>query len=197
LKGFFKNIQNLLIVVLVIILLLRSCGGDKDIIGTKISKPTTITKVEIRYDTIQTVVNKYIPKWRDRIVIKTDTILASIDTLAILKDYYAKYVYSDTLMIDTVGYAIINDTITRNSIFSRNVTTNILIPTITQTNTVYINKSEWYWGLNLTGRSSQINYLGGGLLYKSKNKNIYGLGAGVNQNFQPVISASYYMKIGK
>lgn len=196
-KGFFKNIQNLLIVVLVIILLLRSCGGDKDIIGTKISKPTTITKVEIRYDTIQTVVNKYIPKWRDRIVIKTDTILASIDTLAILKDYYAKYVYSDTLMIDTVGYAIINDTITRNSIFSRNVTTNILIPTITQTNTVYINKSEWYWGLNLTGRSSQINYLGGGLLYKSKNKNIYGLGAGVNQNFQPVISASYYMKIGK
>tara|TARA_R110000796_G_scaffold5470_1_gene20410 strand:+ start:1680 stop:2273 length:594 start_codon:yes stop_codon:yes gene_type:complete len=197
LKGFFKNIQNLLIVVLVIILLLRSCGGDKDIISTKISEPTTITKVEIRYDTIQTVVNKYIPKWRDRIVIKTDTILASIDTLAILKDYYAKYVYSDTLMIDTVGYAIINDTITRNSIFSRNVTTNILIPTITQTNTVYINKSEWYWGLNLTGRSSQINYLGGGLLYKSKNKNIYGLGAGVNQNFQPVISASYYMKIGK
>ena len=196
-KGFFKNIQNLLIVVLVIILLLRSCGGDKDIISTKISEPTTITKVEIRYDTIQTVVNKYIPKWRDRIVIKTDTILASIDTLAILKDYYAKYVYSDTLMIDTVGYAIINDTITRNSIFSRNVTTNILIPTITQTNTVYINKSEWYWGLNLTGRSSQINYLGGGLLYKSKNKNIYGLGAGVNQNFQPVISASYYMKIGK
>ena len=196
-KGFFKNIQNLLIVVLVIILLLRSCGGDKDIISTKISEPTTITKVEIRYDTIKTVVNKYIPKWRDRIVIKTDTILASIDTLAILKDYYAKYVYSDTLMIDTVGYAIINDTITRNSIFSRNVTTNILIPTITQTNTVYINKSEWYWGLNLTGRSSQINYLGGGLLYKSKNKNIYGLGAGVNQNFQPVISASYYMKIGK
>tara|TARA_R110001606_G_scaffold390452_1_gene557426 strand:+ start:1011 stop:1604 length:594 start_codon:yes stop_codon:yes gene_type:complete len=197
LKDFFKNIQNLLIVVLVIILLLRSCGGDKDIISTKISEPTTITKVEIRYDTIKTVVNKYIPKWRDRIVIKTDTILASIDTLAILKDYYAKYVYSDTLMIDTVGYAIINDTITRNSIFSRNVTTNILIPTITQTNTVYINKSEWYWGLNLTGRSSQINYLGGGLLYKSKNKNIYGLGAGVNQNFQPVISASYYMKIGK
>ena len=196
-KDFFKNIQNLLIVVLVIILLLRSCGGDKDIISTKISEPTTITKVEIRYDTIKTVVNKYIPKWRDRIVIKTDTILASIDTLAILKDYYAKYVYSDTLMIDTVGYAIINDTITRNSIFSRNVTTNILIPTITQTNTVYINKSEWYWGLNLTGRSSQINYLGGGLLYKSKNKNIYGLGAGVNQNFQPVISASYYMKIGK
>ena len=196
-KDFFKNIQNLLIVVLVIILLLRSCGGDKDIISTKISEPTTITKVEIRYDTIKTVVNKYIPKWRDRIVIKTDTILASIDTLAILKDYYAKYVYSDTLMIDTVGYAIINDTITRNSIFSRNVTTNILIPTITQTNTVYINKSEWYWGLNLTGRSSQINYLGGGLLYKSKNKNIYGLGVGVNETFQPVISASYYIKIGK
>ena len=195
-KGFFKNIQNLLIVVLVIIiLLLRSCGGGKD--STEVSEPTTITKVEIRYDTIQTVVTKYVPKWRDKIIVETDTILASVDTLAILKDYYAKYVYSDTLMIDTVGYAVINDIITRNSIFSRDVTTNILIPTITQTNTVYINKSEWYWGLNLTGRSSQINYLGGGLLYKSKNRNVYGLGVGVNENFKPVISASYYMKIGK
>jgi len=175
---------------------MRSCGRGSNNTITTPSEPTTITKVEIRYDTIQTVVNNYIPKWRDRIIVKTDTILASIDTLAILKDYYAKYVYSDTLMIDTVGYAIINDTITRNSIFSRDVTTNILIPTITQTNTVYINKSEWYWGLNLNGRSNQINYLGGGLLYKSKRKNIYGLGIGVNENFKPIISASYYIKLG-
>jgi len=196
LKDFFKNIQNLLIVVLVIIILLmRSCsGGDEN---TKISEPTTITKVEIRYDTVQTVVEKYVPQWRDRIITITDTIPLKIDTLAILKDYYAKYVYTDTLKLDTIGYAVVNDTITRNTIFSRDVTTNILIPTITQTNTVYINKSEWYWGLNLTGRSSQINYLGGGLLYKSKNKNIYGLGVGVNETFQPVISASYYIKIGK
>ena len=192
-KGFFKNIQTLFIIVLVITLLVRSCGGG----GDTISEPKTITKVEIRYDTIQTVVTKYTPKWRDRIIVETDTILIPIDTLAILKDYYAKYVYSDTLMIDTVGYAIVNDTITRNSIFSRDVTTNILIPTITRINTVYINRNEWYWGLNLTGRSNQINYLGGGLLYKSKNKNVYGLGVGVNENFQPVISASYYMKIGK
>ena len=192
-KGFFKNIQTLFIIVLVITLLVRSCGDG----GDTISEPKTITKVEIRYDTIQTVVTKYTPKWRDRIIVETDTILIPIDTLAILKDYYAKYVYSDTLMIDTVGYAIVNDTITRNSIFSRDVTTNILIPTITRINTVYINRNEWYWGLNLTGRSNQINYLGGGLLYKSKNKNVYGLGVGVNENFQPVISASYYMKIGK
>ena len=195
-KDFFKNIQNLLIgVLVVIILIMRSCGGGSK--NTEISEPTTITKVEIRYDTVQTVVEKYVPQWRDRIITITDTIPLKVDTLAILKDYYAKYVYTDTLKLDTIGYAVVSDTITRNTIFSRGVTTNILIPTITQTNTVYINKSEWYWGLNLTGRSSQINYLGGGLLYKSKNKNIYGLGVGVNETFQPVISASYYIKIGK
>ena len=195
-KDFFKNIQNLLIVVLVvIILIMRSCGGGSK--NTEISEPTTITKVEIRYDTVQTVVEKYIPKWRDRIITKTDTIPSIIDTLAILKDYYTKYIYTDTLKIDTIGYAIINDTITRNTIYSRKVTTNLLIPTITRTNTIYINAHELYWGLGLAGRSSQINYLGGELLYKTTNKQIYGFGLGVNQDFQPVLSGRMYWKIGK
>ena len=149
---------------------MRSCGGGSK--STEVSEPTTITKVEIRYDTVQTVVEKYTPKWRDRIITKTDTIPSIIDTLAILKDYYAKYVYTDTLKIDTIGYAIINDTITRNTILSRNVTTNLLVPTITRTNTIYINARELYWGLGLTGRSTEINYLGGELLYKTKNKQI-------------------------
>ena len=86
-KDFFKNIQNLLIVVLVvIILIMRSCGGGSK--NTEISEPTTITKVEIRYDTVQTVVEKYVPQWRDRIITITDTIPLKVDTLAILKDLF-------------------------------------------------------------------------------------------------------------
>jgi len=193
LKGFFKNIQNLLIIVLVIILLVRSCGGG----GDTISEPKTITKVVVRYDTVQTIVEKYIPRWRDRVITKIDTFSSPVDTIAILKDYYAKYVYTDTLRLGTVGYAVVNDTITRNSIFSRDVATNILVPTITQTNTVFINEREFYWGASVIGRLNQIDYLGGGLLYKTKNKKVYGFGAGINQNFQPVVSASLYWKIGK
>ena len=35
----------------------------------------------------------------------------------------------------------------------------------------------------------QINYLGWELLMRGKNRRIYGLGIGVNENLQPVISA--------
>ena len=92
---------------------------------------------------------------------------------------------------------IINDTITQNLIISRKITPNVLIPTTTITNTVYINNREFYGGLGLQGRTNQLNYLGGELLYKTKNKQMYGFGLGVNQDFQPVMSGRIYWKIGK
>lgn len=192
-KDFFKNIQTLLIVVLVvIILLMRSCSGE----GNEITEPQVVTKVVVKYDTIETIKETYIPKWRTKIVTETDTFQAPIDTLSILKDYYAKYYYSDTLQIDTVGYAIINDTITQNNILARNIKTNILIPTTTITKEIYLNNREFYWGVGLQGRTDQLNYLGGEMLYRNKKKQAYGFGIGVNQDFQPVISGRMYWKIG-
>ena len=117
-KHFFNNIQTLLIVVLVIIvILLRSCNG-----GGNSIEPQVITKIEIKYDTIQTIKETYVPKWKTKVVTEivtetiteTDTFQQPIDTLAILQDYYTKYFYQDTIKIDTIGYAVINDTITRN-----------------------------------------------------------------------------------
>jgi len=176
---------------------MRSCSGGSGGSGVNISEPITITKVEVKYDTIIKYTPKYIPKWKEKIITRTDTVPSLVDTLAILKDYYTKYVYNDTIHIDTMGYAVINDTITRNTIFSRSVATNFLIPITTVTNTVYTNQREFYWGLGLMGRANQINYLGGKLLLRTKKKQIYGLGIGINPNFQPVLSGSMYWKIGK
>ena len=192
-KVNFKNIQTLLIVVLVVVIfLMRSCQGGGDPV-----EPKVITKIEVRYDTIETIKETYIPKWQTKIVTEIDTFQAPIDTLSVLKDYYAKYFYSDTLQIDTVGYAIINDTITRNTILARDIRTNILIPTTTITKEIYLNNREFYWGLGLQGRTDQINYLGGELLYRNKKRQVYGFGLGVNQDFQPVLSGRMYWKIGK
>jgi hypothetical protein len=202
LKGFFKNIQSLLIVVLVIIILImRSCDGGGS--TPTVKEPTTITKVEVRYDTIENVVIKYVPKWKEKIVTITDTIPLEIDTLAILKDYYAKYVYTDTLKLDTIGYAVINDTITRNTIFSRDVTTQLVIPTITQINTKYIYKREFFGGVSLGGllnsvpNESPIQYISGELMYVNRKRNVYGLGLGIDNNFNPIISGRIYWKFGK
>jgi hypothetical protein len=197
LKDFFKNIKNLLIVVLVVFLLFqRGCSSNSDGVEPKI-----ITKVETKWDTITINKIEYVPKWVEKIVTiyENDTIVINtpIDTLEVLKEYYAKNVYVDKIVLDSLGIVTITDTISQNKIFSRSIVSDILIPTTTITSDIYINNREFYWGLNVAGRSSQINYLGGGLLYKSKRKNIYGLGIGVNENFQPILSGSYYMKIGK
>ena len=195
-KDYFKNIKTLLIVVLIIVIYLQK-GCSSTPIETE---PKIITKIETKWDTI--TVNKpvYIPKWKTKVITKyeIDSILVNIpiDTLEVLKDYYSKNVYVDEIILDSLGVVIITDTISQNSIFSRQVTSNILIPTTIVTEEHYINKREFYYGLGLQGRSDQINYLGGELLYKDKRKQIYGLGIGINQDFRPVISGRLYWKIG-
>lgn len=191
-KPYFKNIQNLLIIVLIVLLYLqRSCSS------TPQTEPEVITKIEVKYDTVETVKTNYVPKYITRVETVIDTITTPIDTLEILKNYYAKYFYSDTLQIDTVGYAIISDTVTQNMILARDIRTNLLIPTTTVTKEIYLNNREFYWGLGLQGRSNQLNYLGGELLYRTKTQQVYGVGLGLNQDFQPVFSGRIYWKLDK
>jgi hypothetical protein len=193
LNHLFNNIQTLLIIILIIIIVfLRSCGGKDDC-----SEFEVITKVEVKYDTIKTVKEIYIPKWNDKIITETDTFFGSIDTLDILKDYYSKYFYSDTVKIDTIGYVILNDTITQNNIFSREVRTNVIFPTTTITNNIYSNKLEFYTGLGIAGNLTQLNYVGGEILLRTKKRTIYGLGLGIDQNLQPTLSGRMHWKIGK
>ena len=195
-KDFFKNIQTLLIVALIIVLFFqRSCNKSPIEI-----EPKVITKVETKWDTITIDKPVYVPKWKTKVVTKykIDSILINtpIDTLEVLKDYYAKNVYIDEIVLDSLGIIIITDTISKNSIFSRQVKSDILIPTTRITEQIYLNNREFYYGLGLQGRSDQINYIGGELLYKDKKKQIYGLGIGVNQDFKPVISGRLYWKFG-
>ncbi len=173
---------------------MRQCSGDSTPVEPKI-----ITKVETKWDTVNIVKEVYVPKWKTRIVKEIDSILVNtpIDTLEVLKDYYAKNVFVDEISLDSLGIVTITDTIHKNVIWGRTVKSDILIPTTTITEEIYLNNREFYWGLGLQGRSDQLNYLGGELLYKDKKKHIYGLGIGVNQEFQPVLSGRLYWKIGK
>ena len=191
-KNYFRNIQTLLIVVLAVLLFLqRSCSS------TPKPKPEVITEVEVRYDTIKVTETKYIPKYVEKTVVDIDTFNVPIDTLTILKDYYAKYYYIDTIEIDSLGTIVVSDTVTRNLISKRDVQSNLLIPTTTVNNTVYLNKRELYGGISVSGQPDQINLVGGELLYRNKRKQAYGFGVGVNPDFQPVYTVRMYWKVGK
>ena len=191
-KDYFKNIQTLLIVVLVVLLFLqRSCSS------TPVSEPEVITETVTKWDTISVVKTEYIPKWRTRTETIHDTIPTSIDTVAILKDYYAKYFYTDTIQLDTLGSIVINDTITRNLIAMRDVQSNIFIPTTTITNTVYLYKREFFGGVSVGANQQMIQNINAELLYVNKKRQAYGFGVGLNPDFQPVFTGRMYWKIGK
>ena len=193
-KKYIRNIQTLLIIALIaVILLMRSCDGKSSPV-----EPTVITKVEVKYDTIVKIVPEYVPKWYKKIEYSVDTLLVEkpIDTAAILKDYFATYVYEDVQKLDSLTLTI-KDSVSQNKIASRSISYELLYQTKTITKETYLNNREFYWGLDIKGGINQLNYLGGNILCKTKKKNIYGIGIGVNQQFQPVISGQLCWKIGK
>ena len=195
-KTYFGNIKNIIILVLIIIIIfLRQCSGGG--VEDTPSEPTIITKTETKYDTVTVDKKIYVPKWKTKIVTKIDSILVNtpIDTLEVLKDYYAKNVFIDVVDLDSLGVVIITDTIWKNSIFSRKIKSDIIIPTTTVTQTKYINQRELYWGVGLNGSTKQFNYVGGSLLYRNRKKQAFGLGIGVNDQLQPVISTQFLWKI--
>jgi hypothetical protein len=191
-KKYIGSIQNLLIIILAVVLLYQSQCSKKDPI-----EPEVIVTIETKWDTVNVTQTEYVPKWRTKVVTEHDTIPQDIDTMSILKDYYAKYHYTDTLTLDTLGFLVLNDTISKNSVLSRSFTSNISIPTTTITKEIYLNKREFYWGLGVNGGTSQLDYVGGEFMFKNKQRNMYGIGVGVNQDLQPTISGRMYWKIGK
>ena len=196
-EKYIGNFKNLIILVLIIvIILLRQCSGDG--VENTPSEPTIITKVETKYDTITKEVTKYVPKIVTRIKTEIDTIRLTqkIDTIAILEDYFAKYVYEDFQQLDSLNLTI-RDTISQNKILSRKIFYDLIYPTTTVTETKYINQREFYVGFGLNGTSKQFNYIGGSVLYRTRKKQMFGLGIGLNDQFQPIISTQFLWKLGK
>ena len=191
-KGYFKNIQTLLVVVLAVLLFYQnSCSSTPPV------EPQTITEVVTRWDTLKVATKEYVPKYIRKTIVNIDTFQAPIDTMSILRDYYAKYFYTDTIKVDSLGFIVINDTVTRNLISKRDVQSNIFIPTTTITNTTYLYKRELFWGASISGNQEQIQSINGELMYVNKKRNAYGFGVGVDQNFQPIFTGRLYWKIGK
>ena len=197
-KGYFKNIPTLLVVVLAALLFFqRGCSSTPPV------EPKVITEVVTKWDTVKVEQTEYVPQIIEKVVVNIDTFSTPIDTVSVLKDYYAKYFYTDTIQLDTLGSIIVNDTITRNLISFRDVQSNIFIPTTTITNTTYLYKRELFWGVAVGGminpvqNESPINYVSGELMYVNKKRNVYGFGLGVDKDFFPIISGRLYWKIGK
>ena len=190
-KRYFKNIQSLLIVVLIVIIfLLRNCSGPVE--------PTerVIRDTIVEYVTIEKEYPVYVPKVKYITKVNIDTFTTPIDTAAILADYYAVKTYEDKQVLDSLDLTII-DTVSQNRIMGRKIAYNFTYPRTTIKETIYLNKRELYFGVGVTGNLNQLQYLGGEMVFRNKKRQAYGLGVGVDQNLIPVISTRMYWKLGK
>lgn len=195
LKKIFGNISNLVIAILIILLLIKTCGSKNPT-----QKIITTIKTTIKWDTIKDSIPTYIPKYYKKIITikETDTFWRNVDTSFILKDYFASYIYKDSSVNDSVKIYV-NDTITKNKIKSRNINYLIKYPTITTTitNNIYINDREFYIGGELGSTTTNLNHILAGISFKTKKYTIYNLGVGLTNDFQPLIKGGIYRKIGK
>ena len=197
----FKVIVSILILAIALFLLrgklpmafVKNIFNNEPIIDT-------VTTIEYKYDTINTELKVYIPKWKDRVVVVVDSIFIiqkePIDTMSLLRDYYTKYYYEDTIDVDTFGYIVMKDTVSKNKIEARQYVSNILIPTKIVTNNILVNKREIYLGTGIT-ENKNFMVLNGEMLVRTKKRKAYGMGIGLDNNLSPTFTAKIYWSIGK
>jgi len=208
-RGIMKNILKLdfktlvILGLIIVVLLMRMCDGEKpqstegeiiDVNGKKYevvdkkSDTTYITKDSLIYKKgkdirVEVEVPIYIP--------------AQVDTQLILKDFFSKRFYKDTIDLGQNSFVIINDTISENKILSRGFNSSITERIIKDTFLLKeLPKRQVYLGL--TGgfdKENIVNYAGPSLLYKDKKDKIFGLGAGINNSKQISLQGSIYWKI--
>jgi hypothetical protein len=162
-------------------------------------KAYEVIKHEI--DTVDIVKTKVITKQGKDIYHDTTIFVQvpmNVDTMAIIKNYFAKNVYKDTLHLpDSLGYVILLDTISKNTIESRMFTASVKQRTIKETTIVKeLPKTKIFWGVGLGfDKTNYIHHVQGNLLINTKCDKLYNIGAGVDINKTPFINASIYWKI--
>jgi hypothetical protein len=206
------DIKNIALLVLIAIVVFQQCGGNKKGTGEIVKvdgKKYELIKHEI--DTVEVVKTKIVTKKGTDIVhevILHDTAikLIDVDTVALLHDYLAKYIYKDTLHLpDSLGEVSLIDTITKNKILGRTFNAKVKQREIKETLIVKeLPKTQVYYGL--TGgfnKADVVSNLGAGLLIKTKKDKIYNLGVGIsnrvtdgtNGTLSPYIGGGVYWKI--
>ena len=184
----------IIIGVLIVVLLMQKCGGGCNFVPV-LPPPITIRTVDTVYTVVTKNIPTYIPKWRTHIKYVHDT-TEIVDTAYVIGDYYSTYFYQDSLINDTLCFYI-NDSISENKIKSRDLKYVMSFPTIKIHDVVIQNKNEYYVGLGLIGNQKGINYFGPEFLLRTKKKDVYGIGVGIDGDLNPNLSLRTYWKIGK
>lgn len=197
--DFLKTNFSLLVILVLIAIIVfqRSCSpATSDPIV--IEKPVEIIRYDV--DTIKIPIQQVVYK-PGKTVYKEVPIYIEvpkdIDTLNILKEYFAINVYKDTLFLkENIGYVSIIDSISQNQIKSRAF--NAFVEKIILTNTVYVKappRTQFFGGVGIGLQKPNSLILSGQLTMKSKTDKLYSIGLGINSDLQPGLYGSMQWKL--
>jgi hypothetical protein len=122
----------------------------------------------------------------------------NVDTAAILRDYYTKYPYKDTLKLtEGLGFITINDTIFKNKILNRTFVSHVNKITIKET--LYLEQPPkvmvFIGGVAGFDKVNIVNFVGPSLLIKDKKDKVYSIGVGYSNAKTVSIQGGIYWKI--
>jgi hypothetical protein len=203
----FLSLKNIAIIALVALVAVKWLSPSEKVYVE--GKPYEVIKNTT--DTVTVVNTKVVFKkgktvYNEVIVEKKIEVPALVDTMALLKDYYSKVSYKDTLLLsDSLGTVSILGTISQNKILDRTFNASIKQKTIKDTvNVKELPKTKIYYGpeggINHT---NFVSHLGVAVLVKTKKDRIYNIGIGYSsqvvgsklQSWTPYISTGIFWRV--
>ena len=195
----FNNILSIAILILAVIIVLQRSNSSPDIIEKPIVVRDTIwqKKDSVIYTSpkvvqtipVKIISEKYLPDPNyDKLVLQYQELV---------KLHLAKNIQKDSVQIDSIGFVKVTDTVQNNIVQNRKWEYNIKYPIIKETVIQPPKRvNQLYIGGGLQGNQYNIiNSINGGILYKNKKDQLYGLSVGINTNGQAVYGVSSYWKI--
>lgn len=132
-------------------------------------------------------------------------VLTKVDTLTILKEFYSKVVYKDSLKLDNdLGMISLTDTIYKNKVLGRKWNAYIKERTVKETTIVKeLPKNQVYWGFNGGfNKEDVVSNVSAGLILKTKKDKLVQLNVGIansqtvtGNRMSPYVGVGMYWKI--
>lgn len=179
----------LIITLIVVILFLRFCEGDGEVEkGTIDIDGKKYEVVKHTVDTVVVPVKETIYKEGKTIFVE-DTVYVdtptNVDTSVILRDYFSKVVYKDTIRLkDSLGFITIKDTITKNSILNRTFESNVNKFFVKETLVVKDPPKYMFFLGGTAGfdKTNIVNFVGPTFIVKDKKDKMYSFAVGYGLN---------------
>ena len=193
-----KNFFNVVILVLVAVILLQKCNGNKVPTEKPSVKRDTIWVVKQNVIITKPTLVKTIPgKSGTDYIPDPNYAKLVLQYTKLVEEHIALNVYKDTIKIDSIGHVYINDTVSKNNITYRKVAWDLKYPIITKTITLPpLKTNQIYYGGGLQGGQDQlINQFNVGVLLKTKTDQIYNVYTGLDTNGQVQVGLQAYWKI--